>query len=358
MNANKKQLIALETIKILKSRSDSFPDDTTIARNAPFHKAFLRAFESKFEELHTNSDVLLNVSSWIHGLNTTLGQSFFEGVAHILCDGDKKSFPGADYKLYAEQERVISEHMTDLKNGTIAPNTEQEDEMLRESATGNLVVGTNYTADCFVEHEEKIVASELKSVRPNSGETRGEKQKILKAKAALRHYYSTIPGCENKKVYYFFGFPFDPTADTDTGSNKASFMGNMIEFSKFCAPEDILLADELWSFLSGEPNTMAEILGIIKDISEATFADDFNFLCSAHSIQVDPGRYRTIVSKWHLCDEVEFVDHWCDIDAATQRDIIKYKNVSPFGEDGKYNEKRANSLKDYLNRKSNSTHTN
>ena len=348
MNANKKQLIAFETIKILKSRTDSFPDDTTIARNAPFHKAFLKAFESKFEELHTSSDTLLNIGSWIHGLNTTLGQSFFEGVAHILCDGDKKSFPGAQYRLYAEQERVISEHMTDLKNGTIAPNTIMEDEMLRNSATGNLVVGANFTADCFFEDEEKIVAIELKSVRPNSGETRGEKQKILKAKAALRHYYSTIPGCAHKKIYYFFGFPFDPTAETDTGADKAAFMKNMIEFSKFCAPEDILLADELWSFLSGEPNTMNEILNIIKDISEASFSDDFNFLCSAHSIQVDLDRYRKIVSKWHLCDEEIFVDHWHYIDSATQKDIIKYKNVSPFSEDGKYNDTRANVLNDFL----------
>ena len=192
MDAIKKQFIALETVKILKSRFDSFPSDTTIARNAPFHKAFLGAFESKFEELHTNSDALLNVSSWIHGLNTTLGQSFFESVAHILCNGDKKTFPGLEYKLYAEQERIISEHMTDLKNGTIAPNTIEEDEMLQRSARGNLVIGTNFTADCFFEDEEKIVAIELKSVRPNSGETRGEKQKILKAKAALRHYYSSI----------------------------------------------------------------------------------------------------------------------------------------------------------------------
>ena len=348
MNENKKQMIAFEAIKILKSRYDSFPDNTTAVRNAPFHKAFLRAFESRFDELHTNSDALLNVSSWIHGLNTTLGQSFFEGVAHNLCEGDKKSFPGSEYKLFAEQERVISEHMTDLKNGTIVPDTDQEDEMLRDSATGKLVVGANFTADCFFEDEEKIVAIELKSVRPNSGETRGEKQKILKAKAALRHYYSSVPGCEHKSVYYFFGFPFDPTAPTDTGSNKENFMENMIEFSKFCAPEDILLADELWSFLSGEPNTMAEILNIIKDISDASFSDDFSFLCSAHSIQSDPKRYRRIVSKWHLCEEVKFVDRWNDIDASTQRDIIKYKNASPFGEDGRYNEKRMTALRDYL----------
>ncbi len=350
MDSIKKQLIALEAIKILKTRSDSFPDDTTIARNAPFHKAFLKAFESKFEELNTNSDALLNVSSWIHGLNTTLGQSFFESVAHILCNGEKRAFPGSEFRLYAEQERVISEHMTDLKNGTVIPNTSQEDEMLRNAAHGDLVVGSNFTADCFFEDEEKIVAIELKSVRPNSGETRGEKQKILKAKAALRHHYSTVPGCENKKVYYFFGFPFDPTATTDTGFNKANFMGNMIEFSKFCATEDILLADELWSFLSGEENTMEEILRIIKDVSQASFSADFNFLCSAHSIQSNPERYRSIVSQWHLCNETEIVDRWDEVEASNERDIVKFKYMSPFNNSGKYNERRSAALMEYLHR--------
>lgn len=353
MNADKKQRIALETIKILKKKFDLYPDDTTIVRNAPFHKAFLRAFEPRFKELHTNSEALLKISSWIHGLQTSVGQSFYESVAQILCNGEKITFRGTDYQLYAEQERVISEHMTDLKNGTIAPNTEQEDDMLRNAATGNpddLVVGTDFTADCIFEDDERIVAIELKSVRPNSGEMRGEKQKILKAKAALRYYYSTVPGCEHKKVYYYFGFPFDPTANTDTGYDKESFMDSVIEFSKFCAPEEVLLADELWSFLSGEPNTMEEILNIIKDVSESTFSDDFNFLCSTHSIQTDPKRYRRIVSKWHLSDEVAFVDHWRKIDTSIQTDIISCKNLSPFGDNGKYNERRSTLLKEFLSR--------
>lgn len=349
MDARKQQLIALETIKILKSRADSFPDDTTIARNAPFHKAFLKAFESKFEELNTNSDVLLNVSSWIHGLNTTLGQSFFEGVAHILCDGDKKVFPGADYRLFSEQERVISEHMTDLKNGSVIPNTAAEDEMLSNAARGDLVVGTNFTADCFFEDNNRIVAIELKSVRPNSGETRGEKQKILKAKAALRHYFSNIPGCKDKEVFYYFGFPFDPTATTETGYDKSRFMGNMIEFSKFCAPEDILLADELWSFLSGERDTMEAILNIIKDISCPTFPAEFDFVCSAHSIETDPARYRSIVEKWHLYDEVKIVDEWNRIATANERNIVSVRNLSAFNDNGKYNGRRASALMAFIN---------
>ena len=349
MDERKKQLISLETIKILKSRSDSFPNDTTITRNAPFHKAFLRAFEAKFSAIHTDSDALLSMSSWIHGLNTTLGQSFFESVAHILCDGDKKKFSGDTYKLYAEQERVISEHMTDLKNGTSVPDTALEDEMLQNAARGDLIVGTNFTADCFFEDDDRIVAIELKSVRPNSGETRGEKQKILKAKAALRQYYSRIPECNNKAVFYYFGFPFDPTSATETGYNKEQFMGNMIEFSKFCSPEDILLADELWSFLSGEENTMEEILNIIKDISYPTFPEDFRFVSTDHSIDSDPTRYRNIVQRWHLYDEVRIVDNWRTVVPSHNPDVSRLKNIAMFSDDGKYNVRRASVLLGCIN---------
>ena len=40
MNNKKKQEIAKVIIKLLKSRFDTFPEDVTVPRNAPFHKAF------------------------------------------------------------------------------------------------------------------------------------------------------------------------------------------------------------------------------------------------------------------------------------------------------------------------------
>jgi hypothetical protein len=60
----------------------------------------------------------------------------------------------------------------------------------------------------FFEDNNSVTAIELKSVKPNSGEMRGEKQKILEGKAAL---FRKFP---QKKIKFYIGFPFDPTADS------------------------------------------------------------------------------------------------------------------------------------------------
>ena len=123
----------------------------------------------------------------MQGLNTTLGETFFESVAHILCDGAKEPCKGSEFKIYAKQDSIISEIMTDLKNGERVPSVSDEEALIAFCASGEMVTGTNFTVDCYFEDENNIVAIELKSVRPNSGETRGEKRKILQAKAALKN---------------------------------------------------------------------------------------------------------------------------------------------------------------------------
>ena len=115
-----------------------------------------------------------------------------------------------------------------------------------------------FTVDCYIERKNEVIAIELKSVRPNSGEGRGEKQKILYAKSALKLLYP------NKKIKYFLGFPFDPTSKTAVGHNKERFFNYLIEFKKFFAPNEVLVATEFWDFLSGSKNTMEEILDVIR----------------------------------------------------------------------------------------------
>ena len=98
----------------------------------------------------------------------------------------------------------------------------------------------------------------MKSVRPNSGEGKGEKQKILYAKSALK---LLNPG---KSIKYFVGFPFDPTSPTATEYDKERFFNYLIEFKKFFDPKEVLIASELWDFLSGKEDTMKDILEVIK----------------------------------------------------------------------------------------------
>jgi len=39
----------------------------------------------------------------------------------------------------------------------------------------------------------------------------------------------------------------------------------LIEFKKFFAPEEILIASELWDHLSGQKNTMEQLLDIVSE---------------------------------------------------------------------------------------------
>ena len=79
-----KEKIALEVIRTLYHRFNNFPENADKNRNAPFHEAFLKAFSDKLQGKVPDTPFFISLSSWLHGLNTTLGQSFFEKVSHHL----------------------------------------------------------------------------------------------------------------------------------------------------------------------------------------------------------------------------------------------------------------------------------
>ncbi|MDB5227805.1 MAG: Type site-specific deoxyribonuclease [Bacteroidota bacterium] len=87
-----KEKISIEVIKVLVTRFESFPEDASGNRNAPFHAAFLNAFADKLDGKVPDTPFFISMSSWLHGLNTTLGQVFFEKVAHHLSNGEKREY--------------------------------------------------------------------------------------------------------------------------------------------------------------------------------------------------------------------------------------------------------------------------
>ena len=111
--------IAIEVIRTLVGRFENFPEDSSNNRNAPFHEAFLKAFENKLNDKVSDIPFFISLSSWMHGLNTTLGQSFFENVAHILSDGSKVSYTSKNGNLLSvtkSQKDNIADIITNLKN--------------------------------------------------------------------------------------------------------------------------------------------------------------------------------------------------------------------------------------------------
>lgn len=261
ISEDKKDRIREKVKEILVSRLDIFPTNLTSIRNAPFHEQFLEGFKEELKPLNVPIPYLIALASWMHGLNTSLG-SGFESLAHILSGGYKKRFTSVDsLKIKKTQAQVIDRIIRELKAGSRTPNLQGENKLIFEYPENDEDENAlGFTADNFIETAKEINMIEIKSVRPNSGEARGEKQKILNGKAALKL------ANQNKTINFYLGFPFDPTASKPTEADKERFFNYLIEFKKFFAVEEVLLGDELWNYLSGSRNTMPQLLEIIKEV--------------------------------------------------------------------------------------------
>jgi hypothetical protein len=346
---DKKERIAEVVIKMLKSRFESFPLDSSGNRNAPFHQAFLNAFSEKFDGRVTDIPFFISLSSWLHGFNTTMGQSFFESVAHILSDGYKKEFTSGrssgTLQVTTQQKNAVNSIITKLSNNENTPCLEGENALLFIPDEGfTLTNAIDFSADVFIDTDEKITAIELKSVKPNGGEMRGEKEKILEGKAAL---YRRYPG---KNIEFYIGFPFDPTNDPSdpTGSDKRRFADSIINMNKYFNPNEVLLAAELWDHLSGESSTMEELLNIINSIATPSFLENYSYL--SENTNRNNVEYRDLLRIWYLESEIEILEHEGDILArmSTNSRIQKIYNQPIFKSNYCYNRDRYTFLKNTL----------
>lgn len=336
----KVEKISILVIRVLFSRFESFPEDALGNRNAPFHEAFLNAFSNKLKKKGADISFFISLSSWLQGLNTTLGQTFFEKTAHILSDGDKREFTSkklGNLNITSTQKSNVNEIITQLSTSLKEPDLQAENAVLYKTEQSNWESALDFSADVFIEDDDEVIAIELKSVRPNSGEMRGEKQKILEGKCALYHKY------QNKKVSFFLGFPFDPTSHSLTGYDKDRFMNSIINLRKFFEDQEILLASELWDYLSGSKNTMEKLLQIINNISTIEFMDKYSYLNNPNNIY--SSKYCDYLKEWNLFSQLELIKKDSEIKKMIKSDkrLMKVYNQQIF-QDGKYNMDRYNNL--------------
>lgn len=344
-----KEKISIEVIKTLVTRFDNFPEDASNNRNAPFHEAFLNAFSDKLNGKVSDTPFFISLSSWLHGLNTTLGQIFFENIAHHLCNGEKREYTSkrlGNLTITQSQRNHIAQIIADLSNTTTTPDLTNENNLLFANYNDAVINAMDFSADVFIEDTNTITAIELKSVKPNSGEMKGEKQKILEGKAAL---YRQFPG---KQIHFYMGFPFDPTVnpatDTVTSFDKTRFLGSIINMTKYFDPNETLVASELWNMLSGQPNTMEEILEIINAISTTSFLNKFQMLTdNTKRLSV---AYRNQLIEWNLFSELELIDNNNSLvqNIGTDTTLTRIYNKIAFDKKGNYNTDRYSTLKQLI----------
>lgn len=344
-----KEKIAIEVIRTLVTRFDNFPEDASNNRNAPFHEAFLSAFSDKLEENVSNIPFFISLSSWMHGLNTTLGQTFFENVAHHVSQGEKREYTSkrlGNLPITQTQRDHISQIIADLSTSTKAPDLDSENQLLFINYDTAIIDAMDFSSDVFIEDTTSITAIELKSVKPNSGEMKGEKQKILEGKAAL---FRKFPG---KHIHFYMGFPFDPTVDVGrelvTSFDKTRFLGQIINMNKYFAPNETLIASELWDTLSGVTNTMEKILEIINAISTTEFLPKYRLLIE--NSNRNNQAYKDILAEWYLISELELIknDKLLKQNIGKDRKLNRYYNKTAFDNKGNYNMDRYIELKKHI----------
>src|SRR3989338_55406 len=133
ISKDKIEKISLEIIKVLFTRFEKFPEDASSNRNAPFHTSFLNAFTDKFQGKVSNLPFFISLSSWLHGLNTTLGQTFFENAAHILSDGENREYTSkklGNLPIDKKQKENVNEIITNLSIGKSVPSLPAENKKL------------------------------------------------------------------------------------------------------------------------------------------------------------------------------------------------------------------------------------
>jgi hypothetical protein len=173
-----------------------------------------------------------------------------------------------------------------------------------------------------------------------------EKQKILEAKAVLRRLYP------DKKVSYYIGFPFDPTVvegEDECSFDKKKFWTNIVEGDKYFHDDEVLIASGLWDLLSGEKNTMQQLLELINRISTVEFIDIFEKIRNPKD-DVKDDDYAKLLENWNLFSELSLHSNKEKILSAikgNKRLIRSYYNPC-MKEDGSYNEKRYNDLKSFI----------
>jgi hypothetical protein len=344
-----KEKISIEVIKTLVTRFESFPEDASSNRNAPFHDAFLKAFSDKLHGKVSDTPFFITLSSWLQGLNTTLGQTFFENVANHLSNGGKREYTSGrlgNLPITQTQRDHIAQIIADLSTSTKTPNIAAENALLFSNYTTTEISAMDFASDVFIEDVNSITAIELKSVKPNSGEMKGEKQKILEGKAAL---YRHFPG---KTINFYMGFPFDPTVNPSTESitsfNKTRFLSSIINMTKYFSPSETLIANELWDLLSGQQNTMENILDIINTISTTSFLGKFQLLTdNAKRTHAD---YIAQLTEWNLFSEIELINNNAAIlqNIGKDKALTRVYNKTTFDSKGNYNSDRYNLLKEMI----------
>ena len=194
--------------------------------------------------------------SFIHSVNTMLGQSIFEHVGRLIAEpGSKQAI--AQYKTfegYVSSEAVlkIDSIMRDLRSASRKPDKAKETkEVLAVSQKGNLDKKLNKRVDLFVETKGGVeYYFELKTAKPNINEFTGIKKQLLDWIAMRGSQGSVVD------IRTIVAIPYNPYEPQPY--ERWTLQG------LFDLKTEVLVGKEFWDLLGGK-NTYEDLLKVFEE---------------------------------------------------------------------------------------------
>jgi len=194
--------------------------------------------------------------SFIHSVNTMLGQSIFEHVGQLIAKPRSKRAIGQyrEFEGYVSSEAVlrIDSIMRELRSASRKPDKNKEArEVLAVAQKGKLGKKLKKRVDLFVETNEGFeYYFELKTAKPNINEFTGIKKQLLD--------WIAIRGSQNPKakIRTIVAIPYNPYEPEPY--ERWTLQG------LFDLKSETLVGAEFWNFLGGN-NTYENLLKIFEE---------------------------------------------------------------------------------------------
>jgi len=195
--------------------------------------------------------------SFIHSINTTLGQSVFEQVAAVIARPHFRQvvhqYRDFNNTISRSAQRVIQDIMDELVAARSTPNKlEETNNILRISRTDDLVTVRRPRIDLFLESFDGTeYYFDLKTAKPNISDFRGYKRQLL-VWVAIRGVQDNTPN-----IRTLLAIPYNPYEPEPY--QRWTLQG------LFDLENEIMVAEEFWNFLGGD-NTYEQLLSVFETV--------------------------------------------------------------------------------------------
>lgn len=194
--------------------------------------------------------------SFVHSINTMLGQSIFEHVGKIIAEKNNLEVKDQykDFSGFISSEAVlkIDEIMREIKTATRKPNKENETKEILEVANkGNLGKEIKKRIDLFIKtknNEECFI--EIKTAKPNIDVFKAVKRQMLEW-IAMRGSKNSIA-----KIKTIVAIPYNPY---EPEPYERWTLQGLFDLEK-----EVLVGKEFWDFLGGE-NAYEDLLDVFEE---------------------------------------------------------------------------------------------